>query len=270
MRQGRKILLSLDIEEFDLPVEYGIDVPIKDQLNTGLKGLHELAPLLTDNNKHFTLFTTAFFAENFPGEIRALSKNHEIASHTYYHNRFEPCHLEKSKIMLESITGQPVYGLRMPRLKAIDSAIIRQAGYLYDSSINPTLIPGRYNNLFSIRTLFSENGLNRLPVSVTPRIRIPLFWLAFKNMPYNIFLKLALRTLEHDGYVSLYFHPWEFTDLSAYKIPGYIKRGSNGKLIAKFTRLVKDLSGEGDFEKINEFITARNISLSGSPINALT
>lgn len=260
MQSERKILLTLDVEEFDLPIEYGINIPVEEQLNLGYKGLKALEPLLTKQGNHFTLFTTAFFAANFPDDIRKFSKDHEIASHTFFHSRYETQHLVESRIKLESITGQPVYGLRMPRLKNIDARAISRAGYIYDSSLNPTWIPGRYNNLSVGRTLFMENELVRLPVSVTPFFRIPLFWLAFKNMPYNLFLKLILRTLHRDQYISLYFHPWEFTNLSAYKIPAYIKRGSGGELLDKFSRLVKDLSGEGEFVRINEFLKSNRWS----------
>jgi len=140
-------------------------------------------------------------------------------------------------------------------MKSIPAKMISEAGYLYDSSINPTWIPGRYDNRSVSRTVFMDNDLTRLPVSVTPFFRIPLFWLAFKNMPYSLFLRLARQTLRRDRYISLYFHPWEFTDLSAYKIPGYIKRGSDQRLLEKFRRLIKDLSNEGEFVRVKDFIT---------------
>lgn len=254
MQSDRKILLTLDVEEFDLPIEYGIRIPLEDQLSVGYKGLKLLEPLLTGKDNHFTLFTTAFFAENFPDDIRKLSKVHEIASHTYYHSRFELHHLAASKEKLESIIGGKVYGIRMPRMRNIPATLISEAGYFYDSSINPTWIPGRYNNRSVSRKPFIDNDLMRLPVSVTPNLRIPLFWLAFKNMPYSLFLRLVRRTLQRDRYILLYFHPWEFTDLSAYRIPGYIKRGSNQKLLEKFSRLVKDLSNEGNFLRVMDFI----------------
>jgi peptidoglycan/xylan/chitin deacetylase (PgdA/CDA1 family) len=254
MQSDRKILLTLDVEEFDLPVEYGINIPVDEQLTIGNQGLKALEPWLEGKDNHFTLFTTAFFATNFPGDIKRLSKEHEISSHSYYHSRYEAHHLIESREKLESITGKPVYGLRMPRMRSIPARMITDAGYIYDSSINPTWIPGRYNNRSVSRTPFIDNDLMRLPVSVTPNLRIPLFWLAFKNMPYSLYLRLVLQTLHRDRYISLYFHPWEFTDLSDYKIPGYIKRGSNQKLLEKFSRLIRDLSNEGDFVRIKDFM----------------
>jgi peptidoglycan/xylan/chitin deacetylase (PgdA/CDA1 family) len=254
MQQNNKILLTFDIEEFDCPLEYNQKIDIDEQLRIGHRGLMEISEILDLRDSRATLFTTAFFAENFQEDIKRISTNHEIASHTYFHSVFREDDLYLSRKKLESIIGKPVTGLRMPKMKFIDANTISKAGYFYDSSINPTWVPGRYNNLLSFRTLFNENGLMRLPVSVTPHFRIPLFWLAFKNMPYSIFLKLVLQTLRHDGSVCLYFHPWEFTDLSGYKVPFYIKRGSNKVLLRKLVRLVRDLSEEGEFVGMNEFL----------------
>ena len=247
-------MISFDVEEFDLPVEYKQEISIEKQLETGHKGLLEIKELLGLLNFHSTLFTTAFFAEHFQQDIKELSLKNEIASHSYFHSSFKEEDLKNSKEKLESIIAKPVYGVRMPRMKIVDSAMILNAGYQYNSSINPTWIPGRYNNLKYPRRIFKENELAQFPVSVTPHLRIPLFWLAFKNLPYTIFLKLALQTLRYDGYLCLYFHPWEFTDLSGFKIPFYLKKGSEKKLLKKFTKLVRHLSGEGEFITMNEFV----------------
>jgi hypothetical protein len=69
----------------------------------------------------------------------------------------------------------------MPNLKGIDLSLIKAAGYSYDSSINPTSIPGRYNNLFNQRKIYLDirSNLIEIPVSVSLLIRFPLFWLIF-------------------------------------------------------------------------------------------
>ena len=132
-------------------------------------------------------------------------------------------------------------------MKFVPVVDIIKAGYEYDSSINPTWLPGRYNNLNLPRIVYDENGLKRIPASVTPNCRIPLFWLSFKNFPYTIFLNMALKTLRKDGYVALYFHPWEFTDISHYGLPKYTTRGCNFDLIDKLHRLIQALKQEGEF-----------------------
>jgi hypothetical protein len=255
MIRDRKILLSFDVEEFDLPQEYKQPIPIEEQFETGYKGLVALAEPL--RMVPSTLFTTAVFADQFPGKIKELSLMHEIASHSYFHSSFSPVDIKTSKEKLEAIIEKPVYGLRMPRMRQVDVEWVRDAGYRYNSSINPTWIPGRYNNLKSPRSFYFAGSTIQFPVSVTPRLRIPLFWLSFKNMPYSLFFQLARQTLKHDGHLCLYFHPWEFCDLSNYKLPRYVKRGSNKKLTEKLLRLIKDLSGEGEFTTMNCFLNGK-------------
>ncbi|RYZ19105.1 MAG: DUF3473 domain-containing protein [Chitinophagaceae bacterium] len=250
-----QILLSFDVEEFDLPLEYGQSIPIEEQLRVGFAGLLALEPLLQEVPA--TLFTTAYFASQYAPAIRGLAERHEIASHTYYHTRFETGDLAASRQLLQEVSGQEVTGLRMPRMMDVPAAAVRDAGYTYNSSVNPTWIPGRYNNLRVSRRPFFEKGLLQFPVSVTPRWRIPLFWLAFKNFPYPFFLRLVRQTLRQEGYVCLYFHPWEFTDIRKYKLPGYVKRDCGPALVQKLTRLVKDLRKEGAFVTMGEYI--RNI-----------
>jgi peptidoglycan/xylan/chitin deacetylase (PgdA/CDA1 family) len=256
----RFILMSFDVEEFDIPLEYNHVISEAEQMDTGFRGLQAVLPIIDVSDIPVTFYTTANFASWHPAYIRQLAGQHEIASHTFYHTHFETADLQKSRIQLEAITGSPVYGLRMPRMQTVAMTDVRQAGYRYDASMNPTWIPGRYNHLNKPRTLYYEEDILRIPASVSPNLRIPLFWLAFKNMPYSVFKNLAIQTLQHDGYLSLYFHPWEFIDVSNYKIPGYTKRWSGEKMQHRLYRLIKDLEKEGDFT------TTRQMMLMKKPV----
>jgi peptidoglycan/xylan/chitin deacetylase (PgdA/CDA1 family) len=257
MSRQQHILLSFDVEEFDMPLEYQQAIPMQEQMETGYKGLLATMQVIDATPVKATFFTTAHFASQFPADIKALSGKHEIASHTYYHSDFAVPHLRESREALEAITGQPVVGLRMPRMRPVEMPDVIAAGYQYDSSVNPTWIPGRYNNLHLSRTFYKDNGMLRLPASVSPHLRIPLFWLAFKNMPYSVFKTLTLQTLSYDGYVCLYFHPWEFTDISRYGIPGYARRWSGEVLCERLHRLIKDLTPYGDFTTIRDMLTTK-------------
>ena len=162
-----------------------------------------------------TFFCTANFALHAKDLILDIQKGgHEIASHGFYHSSFETADLRKSKEALEELTGQPVNGFRMARMMPVEEEEIHKAGYLYNSSLNPTCIPGRYNHLGQPRTYFMKDGVLQLPASVTPIVRFPLFWLAYHNLPATLYRKLALWTWKEDGYFLTYFHPWEFTSLS--------------------------------------------------------
>jgi peptidoglycan/xylan/chitin deacetylase (PgdA/CDA1 family) len=249
-----KILLSFDVEEFDMPLEYNFNIAIEIQMEIGKKGLDNLMPILNDQNYNTTLFTTANFANHYPDSIKGLSEKHEITSHTFYHSNFTTAHLLESRIRLEEIIQKPVKGLRMPRMRQVPVADIKEAGYSYDASIHPTWLPGRYNNFHLPRTKYSEQGLIRVPASVSPNFRIPLFWLSFKNFPYAMYLKLALQTLKKDGYLSLYFHPWEFTNITAFDLPKYTTKGSDTELLDKLYRLLNDLNKQAEFVTMGDFI----------------
>jgi hypothetical protein len=247
---SRKILLSFDVEEFDIPMEFGQSIEMVQQMEMGKRGLDAISPIL--NEVATTLFTTANFADHFPLEIKKLAEQHEIASHTYYHGSFVIKDLLNSRLRLENITGKPVIGLRMPRMKVVDMPSVKAAGYTYDSSINPTWIPGKYNNLHLSRTVYLEEGIKRLPASVSPTLRIPLFWLSFKNMPYWVFRQLCIQTLRKDGYLCLYFHPWEFTPIYEFGLPVYTRRWCDTVLVSRLLQLINDLQKEGDFIPINQ------------------
>lgn len=251
---SRKVLLTFDLEEFDIPNEYGAALSWEEQLSVGRRGMNAIIEVLQFHKIPVTIFTTAAYAMENREQLQFLAETHEIASHTFYHSSFKDADLLLSRSTLEEITGRKVYGLRMPRMRPVDTALVAAAGYEYDSSVNPTFIPGKYNNFHLPKTLYKEQQVYRLPCSVSPTLRIPLFWLAFKNFPYPLYKKLAMDALLKYGYLNLYFHPWEFTNIHSYKLPGYVKRHSGIKLIERLHRLINDLKKEGSFETMNSFL----------------
>ncbi len=253
------ILLTFDVEEFDIPLEYGYKIEPDEQLEIGKKGLDVLMPLINAHAISTTMFTTANFALHFPEAVKQMAEHHEIGSHTYYHSRFENADLLKSKQTLEEISGKLVTGLRMPRMQKANIYEIKKAGYVYDCSINPTWIPGRYNNLHKPRVFYNEDGIIRIPASVSPIMRLPLFWLGFKNYPYKLFRRLCFKCLEADGYVCLYFHPWEFVDINQYTLPGYVKNLCGEQLLNRLNNLIQDLRKEFEFSSIQRFLNTHNI-----------
>jgi peptidoglycan/xylan/chitin deacetylase (PgdA/CDA1 family) len=250
-----KILFSIDLEEFDIPEEYGQSLTLQTKLEVSLEGMEALEKLMEKHTITSTIFSTAFWAQHHQDYVRHLSDKHEIASHTYYHDRFESADLANSRTVLSAITGKDVVGLRMPLMQEIDIDNVSAAGYLYDSSLHPTWLPGRYNNLKSNRILHKRNNLWILPASVTSIARIPVFWLAFKNIPFHIYKRMCDSILRKDGYVVLYFHPWEFTDLSSYKLPAIIRRKDGAELLCKLDKLFHYFTSKGyTFDSHQNFI----------------
>jgi peptidoglycan/xylan/chitin deacetylase (PgdA/CDA1 family) len=248
------------VEEFDMPLDYHCNISIEQQMKLGMEGLDAVMPVIDKHSIPTTLFTTANFAEHFPERIREHASKHEIASHTFYHSHFNNEQLLESKLALEKISGQVVTGLRMPRMRSVDMVEVIKAGYEYDSSINPTWIPGKYNNLQVSRTIYMDQGMKRIPASVSPHLRIPLFWLSFKNFPYQFFKQLVIQTLEKDGYVCLYFHPWEFIDINHLGLPVFTRKLCGQPLLDRLDHLILDLKLKGyEFSTIRDFLSKKII-----------
>lgn len=241
------IYLSFDIEEFDMPKEYGYDIAFERQIAISRKGLTAILDLLKKHQMHATFFSTVVFAQQVPDLInRLIEEGHELASHTYYHSDFENEHLKRSKEALEQQFGVTVEGLRMPRMLEVSAEEVKKAGYRYNSSVNPTFLPGRYNKLHVPKRFFNENGLWQIPAAVS-WFRFPLFWLSFHNLPLWLYRFLLKRSVKSIGYAALYFHPWEFTDLhpKEFNFPAYVMRNSGKKMIARFDSLLTFIKQQG-------------------------
>ncbi|WP_294249176.1 polysaccharide deacetylase family protein [uncultured Chryseobacterium sp.] len=235
------VLLSFDIEEFDMPLEYQGEIPFDRQISVSQTGLGHILDLLKKHQVKATFFSTVVFAEHSRSLIeRLLQEGHELASHTWFHSEFQEKHLKESKDRLEELFSTQVTGLRMPRMMPVSKNAVEDAGYSYNSSINPTYLPGRYNNLKVSRTCFREGRVTQIPASVSPHLRIPLFWLSFHNFPLAFYQKLASDVLKKDGYLNVYFHPWEFAEIKdeAFRLPGFTVKNTGKEMIGRFDAFI--------------------------------
>ena len=95
-------------------------------------------------------------------------------------------------------------------------------------------------------------------------MRIPLFWLSFKNFPYSLFLNWTKNTLNKDGYVCLYFHPWEFVSIESYGLPAYTRTDCGPKLLDKLDRMIKDLKAAGyGFNTMDNYLQQKSPAKQG-------
>jgi peptidoglycan/xylan/chitin deacetylase (PgdA/CDA1 family) len=236
------ILLGFDLEEFDLPAEYGAEINFEEQLSVSTQGALAVLDVLRSANIKATFYCTANYAIHRPLVISQLvNEGHEIASHGFFHSGFQTEDLLQSRLKLEELSGTSVNGFRMPRMMPVQPDELLKAGYRYNSSTNPTWLPGRYNNFSQPRSWYHHHGLLELPASVSPGIRIPLFWLSFHNLPLALIKWLASATYKKDGYLNLYFHPWEFTDLnqSKFGLPRYIYHNSGVAYIDRISTFIR-------------------------------
>lgn len=257
------ICLSFDIEEFDAPREYGAPIAFTQQLEISTRGTVLILEMLQGLGVKATFFCTANFATHRPNLIkRIVTEGHELASHSFYHSKFEDGDLLKSKLTLQEIAQTTIKGYRSPRMGAVDVKELLKAGYVYDSSLNPTMLPGRYNNLKEPRSMFSKDGLIEIPSSVSAHCRVPLFWLSVHNLPLWLLQSMMSRAHKKDGYLNIYFHPWEFNEdicSGAYRLPFYIRRNSGMGMIYRLSSLIIYFKDKGyKFGTLSE-IAVKNV-----------
>lgn len=252
------ILLSFDIEEFDMPLEYQGQINFEEQIAISQQGTIAILDILKKYNIKATFFSTVVFAEHSQDIIkRLLAEGHELASHTWYHSDFKNEHLKTSKVRLEELFTTEVVGLRMPRMMPVNETEVADAGYLYNSSVNPTFLPGRYNNLHVKRTYFVKDKVLQLPASVSPLLRVPLFWLSFHNFPVGLYRFFAKRCINNTKYLNVYFHPWEFCNLTNpdFKLPGFTIKNTDDKMKNRFEEFIKwSLKNNYTFGRTVDFV----------------
>ncbi len=121
--------------------------------------LPELLAMLAEARCTATFFVLGEVAARLPRRIREIvAAGHEVGSHGYLHLR--ACErsveafqrdIERSKAILEDVTGEAVLGFRAPEwsLRNLGSArvpAVAKAGFLYDSSLSPCSFVGRPEN----------------------------------------------------------------------------------------------------------------------------
>ena len=247
MKKG-KILLSFDVEEFDLPRENDGEISLEEGVKVSSAGLLKILELLKRCEVKATIFVTGNFARINPKLVLQIMKDgHEMACHGVDH--FEPKSTDicESKKIVEKVIGAEVVGYRQPRMFKIDYKKLSEAGYLYDSSVNPAWVPGRYNHRDVPRKMFVREGVVEVPVSVATGLRVPLFWLTLHLSPMMAYMAGVKESLKKTGYFATYFHPWEFSDeLATYgQVPGYIKKNSGDELMKRLEFVILELKKWG-------------------------
>jgi len=176
-----------------------------------------------------TFFILGWIAEKLPTLVRQIrDRGHEVGSHGANHhlcttldrNRLAQ-DLLTSKNRIEDITGHAVYGYRAPSFAVNDQVIemIKQAGYLYDSSYNSFSAHGRYGSINLSNAVKNggsyqlDNHFFELPVSNLRLCNktIPLGGGGYFRLYPTYFFKQGIKNiLKKDNAFIFYTHPWEF------------------------------------------------------------
>ena len=251
VRHLTRICLTIDAEFWDSPQFFGLS---RDKHRMfGNKGCHAILDLFEDFKIKSTFFVATEFAQQHPETIyRIIRAGHEVASHSCSHARFNRLESAKrfseiagSKQYLKEQFGLTVKGFRAPGnlIEKDHFAALKHAGYRYDSSFHPALLPRPFD-LFKSSAPFLVDGVVEIPISTLAGV--PVSWVVMRNIGLWL-ARLAvyynrLRTRD----VVFYFHSWEFEPLpSVDGLPKYVTRATGSEFLGMLTTLVLEFQGEG-------------------------
>lgn len=185
-----------------------------------------LLRLFDDAGCRATFFVLGWVAERHPALIeRIASDGHEIGSHTYAHRMLteqSPTEfaddLARSLRVLRDIVGDRPMGFRAPsftvtRATAWATTILRDAGIVYDSSVQP--IGGHPDYGIPDAPLDPyrhPDGLLEIPMTVATvgNVRLPCSGGGyFRLLPAPVFDGLVARAMAQGRRLVFYLHPWE-------------------------------------------------------------
>lgn len=232
--QQDTILLTFDVEDWFQVENFKGRIPYSSWPTKELRverNTLELLDLLDEAPQSIraTFFVLGWIARRCPGLVREIhERGHEVASHGIDHHL---CYdqeqgelrrdLIESKALLEDISGAAVVGYRAPSFSITDQVvqIVREAGYLYDSSYNSYEGHGRYGSLTLPPTTAVDPPLHilgdsffEIPIS---NWRVGSWVIPWGGGGYFRLLPAVLhhigvgRILKRSHCYTFYMHPWE-------------------------------------------------------------
>jgi len=233
------------------------------------KNVEKILQALLNRNIRGTFFVLGYIADRYPEIVRMINgEGHELATHGYSHMQVykqKPedfkSELQKSKQIIESISGKPIYGYRAPewsigrriagnkrKMSHWALEMLAQSGFQYDSSITPLRIIGtpdaptspytiktRYGDIIEFPPLVMSTFMGNIPIGGGWGLRM---------MNYIDIKNTIRRFNQANKPVLIYLHPWEIDeDLPRLRLP-LAKRfacyGRVKKTWAKFLRIIDE------------------------------
>lgn len=227
--ENRVHAMTVDVEDYFhvsafekvIPTNSWSDLELRVETNT-----FRLLELFAEHGAKSTFFTLGWVAERCPNLIKEIvNQGHELASHGFAHQKNTSMtkeqvfsDIERSKKMLEDISGQRILGYRAPSFSVNDSNtwvydILKELGFVYSSSTYPI-----NHDLYGVpewpRFAYQRpEGITEIPI---PTIRSDERNVGiggggyFRLYPYWYSKKRIERYLNSEPHpYSFYFHPWE-------------------------------------------------------------
>jgi polysaccharide deacetylase family protein (PEP-CTERM system associated) len=223
--------LSMDVEGF---VEANLDSLYVDrQYLDGARETYEIEKnvdaflgLMDEFKIHATCFFLGRIARDIPHVVKQAARaGQEIGCHSYEHRRIfgvpKSDFREKllaAKKCLEDVSGEPVYGFRAPDFSIVHRSlwaldVVREAGFVYDSSIYPI----RMHDVYGVRNAqrfihVLPNGLIEWPLSTVKLfgMRFPFGGGGYHRLYPTFVTRLCISRINKQGQPCMfYIHPYE-------------------------------------------------------------
>ena len=226
------IAITVDVEDWfqveNLRHAFPVDSWPKQQYRVE-RNVDFILDALDANDAKATFFVLGILAERFPGLVKKISeRGHDVESHGYGHIMLtempEPAaftDLQKSKRILEDLTGNRVRGYRAPSFSITDRALemLAELEYEYDSSVHEFGLHDRYGKVNTMRfTKYAgtawrhDSGVLEFPLPMLKVLGIRMPWAGggyFRLMPKKLFLMGVKAFLRENAQYVFYMHPWE-------------------------------------------------------------
>ncbi len=227
----RSCVFSIDVEDWfhilDLPSTPKLEEWSALQSDVA-KNTRRMLAIFRQHDVRCTLFFLGWVAERWPGLVKeAAADGHEIASHGYAHELVYTISeqaffddIRKAKDLIEQASGVQVKGYRCPGFSVTEGMPwffdrVREAGYLYDSSVWPGSrghggLPGAMELPHIITT--KHGDLTEFPISLVRTLRRQMYFFGggyLRFFPYPLIKRKVEQVLAEDRAVVFYLHPRE-------------------------------------------------------------
>lgn len=265
--------LSFDVEEY-FHVHAFKDIIEQNSWDTYesrvVESTRRILKLLAAKQTHATFFVLGWVAEREPDLVQEIANGgHEIASHGYAHQAVSQLTRDQYRTDLEraneairsACPTAELKGYRAPSFSINASTPwafeeLKQADFLYDSSVSPVSLHDRYGVRDAPR--FAHEPIAGLVEAPPSTVKLGRHRVAvaggghFRFSPLNV-TRWAIRNINREGHpVVSYLHPWEF-DPNQPKVRGI---GWKSKFrhyvnIEKTERRLESLLDEFSFDRMD-------------------
>lgn len=186
-----------------------------------------------------TFFVVGWIAWRHPEVVRRIAAaGHEVASHSFWHEILQRHHresltadLERSKQLLEDLSGSPVHGFRAPGASLTDGTawifdVLVERGFRYDASICPGFAShgGFASPYFEPHRVRCRAGeLAEIPLSTVGLLGRRFIYAGggyVRLFPYALIRAAIARDNRRGWPASVYLHPREIDpDQPRMKLP---------------------------------------------------